>query len=71
MAKEQTKIIRAIEKKDTQTTAVLTQIDLSGREMEQMANRVWGKPSVKNINTLFFQDSSGRIHRFDRPKKGN
>lgn len=71
LAKEQTKIIRAIEKKDTQTTAVLTQIDLSGREMEQMANRVWGKPSVKNINTLFFQDSSERIHRFDRPKKGN
>ncbi|WVD70265.1 hypothetical protein RHO14_07840 [Orbus wheelerorum] len=67
---DQTKIIRAIEKKDTQTTAVLTQIDLSGKEMEQMAGRVWGKPNVKNINTLFFQDSKGQIHRFDRPVKG-
>ncbi|MDM4209509.1 DUF637 domain-containing protein [Klebsiella spallanzanii] len=67
---DQTKIIRAIEKKNTQTTAVLTQIDLPGKDMQQMANRVWGKPSANNINTLFFQDSTGRIHRFDRTSIG-
>lgn len=64
------KILTAIEKKNKQTTAVITQIDLSAKDMQQIANRTWGKPSANNINTLFFQDSTGRIHRFDRPIKG-
>ena len=68
--KEIDKILTGIEKKNKQTTAVLTQIDLSGKDMQQIANRTWGKPSANNINTLFFQDSTGRIHRFDRPIKG-
>lgn len=64
------KILTAIEKKNKQTTAVITQINLSAKDMQQIANRTWGKPSANNINTLFFQDSTGRIHRFDRPIKG-
>ncbi|MBD2812596.1 hypothetical protein ID853_17345, partial [Xenorhabdus sp. Vera] len=63
-------IIAAIEKKDSQTSSVLTQIDLPGKEMKGIADRIWGKPNVKNINTLFFQDSKGKIHRFDRPTQG-
>ncbi|RDT47571.1 hypothetical protein DXF93_29395, partial [Escherichia coli] len=63
-------IVKAIEEKDSQTTAVLTQIDLSLQDMQSMSSRLWGKPSVKNINTLFFQDSKGQIYRFDRPITG-
>ena len=64
------KILTAIEKKNKQTTAVLTQIDLSAKDMQQIANRTWGKPSTNNINTLFFQNSIGWIYRYDRPNKG-
>ncbi|WP_258554916.1 VENN motif pre-toxin domain-containing protein [Pragia fontium] len=63
-------IVKAIEKKDSQTTAVLTQIDLSPQDMQSMSSRLWGKPSIKNINTLFFQDSKGQIYRFERPTSG-
>ncbi|MCD1125589.1 hemagglutinin repeat-containing protein, partial [Jinshanibacter sp. LJY008] len=63
-------IVKAIEKKDSQTTAVLTQIDLSLQDMQSMSSRLWGKPSVKNINTVFFQDSKGQIYRFERPASG-
>src|SRR5699024_4544830 len=63
-------IIASIEKKDSQTSSVLLQIDLVGKDMNSIASRVWGKPNVKNINTIFFQDSKGQIHRFDRPTKG-
>lgn len=50
-------IINAIEKKDSQASSVLLQIDLSGKDMSNIASRIWGKPNVKNINTIFFQDS--------------
>ncbi|WP_225975756.1 hypothetical protein [Kosakonia cowanii] len=60
-------IINTIEKKDSQTTSVITQIDLTSEEMSGIASRVWGKP---NINTLFFQGSTGKVYRFDRPKAG-
>ncbi|WP_416135287.1 hypothetical protein [Buttiauxella ferragutiae] len=63
-------VVKAIEKKDSQTTAVLTQIDLSLQDMQSMSSRLWGKPSVKNINTLFFQDSKGQVYRFERPASG-
>lgn len=63
-------IVKAIEKKDSQTTAVLTQIDLSLQDMQSISSRLWGKPSVKNINTLFFQDSKGQVYRFERPISG-
>ncbi|TNL00886.1 hypothetical protein CYD30_28480, partial [Kosakonia cowanii] len=63
-------IINTIEKKDSQTTSVITQIDLTSEEMSGIASRVWGKPNIKNINTLFFQDSTGKVYRFDRPKAG-
>ncbi|MDK2377730.1 hypothetical protein [Serratia fonticola] len=63
-------IINTIEKKDSQTSSVLTQVDLTGEEMSGIASRVWGKPNIKNINTLFFQDSTGKVYRFDRPKVG-
>lgn len=63
-------ILNIIEKKKSQASSVLTQIDLSGVEMKSIADRVWGKPNAKNIHTLFFQDSKGQIHRFDRPILG-
>ncbi|WP_414158731.1 hemagglutinin repeat-containing protein [Pseudomonas sp. BNK-45] len=66
----QKNIINVIEKKKSQASSVLTQIDLSGVEMKSIADRVWGKPNAKNIHTLFFQDSKGQIHRFDRPVLG-
>lgn len=63
-------IINTIEKKDSQTSSVFTQVDLTGEEMSGIASRVWGKPNIKNINTLFFQDSTGKVYRFERPKAG-
>jgi filamentous hemagglutinin len=63
-------IISSIEKKDSQASSVLLQINLVGKNMNTIASRVWGKPNVKNINTIFFQDSKGQIHRFDRLIKG-
>lgn len=48
-------IINTIEKKDSQTSSVITQIDLTGEEMSGIASKAWGKPNIKNINTLFFQ----------------
>ncbi|SCC32967.1 CdiA C-terminal domain-containing protein [Gilliamella intestini] len=63
-------IISSIEKKDSQASSVLLQINLVGKNINTIASRVWGKPNVKNINTIFFQDSKGQIHRFDRPING-
>lgn len=63
-------ILRGIEKKNQQTTSVLTQADLSKDTMMEISNRTFGKPSARNINTLFFQDSKGQIYRYDRPNRG-
>ncbi|WP_313163721.1 hypothetical protein [Kosakonia cowanii] len=63
-------IINTIEKKDSQTSSVITQIDLTGEEMSCIASKAWGKPNIKNINTLFFQCCTDKVYRFERPKAG-
>lgn len=63
-------IINTIEKKDRQTSSVITQIDLTGEEMSCIASSVLGKPNIKNINTLFFQYCTDKVYRFERPKAG-
>ncbi|MCG6489817.1 VENN motif pre-toxin domain-containing protein, partial [Vibrio parahaemolyticus] len=60
------RILSSIEKKSGQAGGVIVQMDLSGKEMQGMAARLWGKPNAQNIKTLFFQDSKGTVHRFDR-----
>ena len=60
------RILSSIEKKSNQAGGVIVQMDLSGKEMQSMASRLWGKPNAQNIKTLFFQDSKGTIHRYDR-----
>ena len=60
------RILSSIEKKSDQAGGVIVQMDLSGKEMQSMASRLWGKPNAQNIKTLFFQDSKGTIHRYDR-----
>ncbi|GAA5111359.1 hypothetical protein GCM10023211_16750 [Orbus sasakiae] len=59
-----------IEKKNQQTTSVLTQADLSKNQMTEIANSAWGINSGNNINTLFLQDSKGQITRYARPTRG-
>lgn len=63
-------IINTIEKKDSQTSSVITQIDLTGEEISCMASKSWGRPNIKNINTLFFQCCTDKVYRFERPKAG-
>lgn len=59
-----------VEKKNNQTTSIIIQADLPKSQITEIVNRTWGKPSTNNINTLFFQNSIGRIYRYDRPNKG-
>ncbi|AWH89939.1 hypothetical protein [Limnobaculum parvum] len=63
-------ILRMIEKKNRQTNAVYIQADLSTKDIQEIVSRTWGKPSTKNINTLFFQDTNGQVIKFERPKIG-
>lgn len=63
-------IINTIEKKDSQTSSVITQIDLTGEEISCIASKAWSKPNIKNINTLFFQCCTDKVYRFERPKAG-
>ena len=60
------RILSSIEKKSDQAGGVIVQMDLSGKERQSMDSRLWGKPNAQNIKTLFFQDSKGTIHRYDR-----
>ncbi|OTQ67851.1 hypothetical protein B6D17_11170, partial [Gilliamella apis] len=64
-------MLRRIEEKNKQTTAVILQVDLSVKDMQSIASRTWGKPTANNINTLFFQNSKGQVIRFDRPSIRN
>jgi len=63
-------ILNMIEKKNNQTNSIIIQADLPKSQITEIVNRTWGKPSTNNINTLFFQNSIGRIYRYDRPNKG-
>jgi filamentous hemagglutinin len=63
-----TSIARGIESKNTQAPAVVVQTELSEVDMASVAARVWGKPTAQNIQTIFFQQPSGTIIRFDRPR---
>jgi len=62
-------ILRTIERKNSQAQAVLVQGDFSNASMQEIAARTWGKPTVDNINTIYFQGSNGAIVRLDRPIK--
>jgi len=64
-------MLRRIEEKNKQTTAVILQVDLSVKDMQSIASRTWGKPTANNINTVFFQNSKGQVIRFDRPSIRN
>jgi|GEM_PF-2381616 len=59
-------IIRMIEKKRDQANGVIVQADLTTDKILEIANRVFGKPTTRRINVVFFQDSSGNISRFNR-----
>lgn len=61
--------MRNIEQKDDQAVGVLVQTDLEDQAIQSIASRVWGKPTIKNIDTLFFQRSDGTIIKITRPKK--
>jgi hypothetical protein len=39
--------------------------------MKSIVARTWGKPIVRNLTTLFFQNKKGEIIRFDRPISEN
>lgn len=61
-------ILRNIADKAKQGNGVLVQKDLSFSQMQNLANRLWGKPEAKNMNVLLFQDSTGKIFIFNKPK---
>ncbi|MEZ0603740.1 hemagglutinin repeat-containing protein [Paraburkholderia sp. IW21] len=63
-------IVRNIEGKFDQANGVVVQADLSEADMNSIAARTWGKPNGNNFNTIFFQNSSGQVFRFDRPTLG-
>jgi len=65
-----TSITRAIEGNNTQATAVLVQTSIADADMATVAARTWGKPTVQNIQTIFFQKPDGSIVRFNRPTGG-
>lgn len=47
-------MLRRIEEKTLQTIAVILQVNLSVKRMQSIFARTWGKPTTKNINTVFF-----------------
>lgn len=61
-------ISRRIEEKEGQSSVVLVQGDASQEVMAQVAQRVWGKPNVKHINTILFKGSDGKIYQYNRHK---
>jgi filamentous hemagglutinin len=61
------RIAGGIEAKNAQANGVLVQSNLNSAQMQEVANRVWGKPNAQNINTIIF-NSNGRITVFTRPK---
>jgi filamentous hemagglutinin len=63
-------IVRGIEAKKSQASSVLVLSKLTDAEMDSIAARTWGKPNMKNFQTLFFQNQSGTIVRIDRPNGG-
>lgn len=63
-------IVRNIEAKFDQANGVIVQANLSEAEMASIAARTWGKPNGQDFNTIFFQNSSGQVFRFDRPTVG-
>lgn len=64
-------IVREIERKKEQATSVLIQTDLDDASIQAIQDRFWGKPNALRIQSLFFQDSGGRMIYVPRPKKGN
>ena len=60
-----TKLLRNLERKNNQAIGALIQTDLPALEI---ANRAWGKPQLRNFQTIFVQDSKGNITKFVRPK---
>ena len=64
---EEIPIIRGIEKKNGQAEGIMVQVDLDDEVMSSIASRIWGKPTAKDIRTLFFQSSDGKLHIFNRP----
>ncbi len=60
-------ILRSIEKKSNQANGILIQKNLSSTDMSLMADRMWNKTNAKNINVIIFQDTNGKIVKFQRP----
>ena len=63
-------ITRAIEGKNKQATAILVQASIGEADMAKVAARTWGKPTAKNIQTIFFQKQDGSFVFYNRPKGG-
>jgi filamentous hemagglutinin len=55
-----------IEGKASQGNSVLTQTSLPDVQIQEIANRVFGKPTARNIDVLFFQRPDGSIVRINR-----
>jgi hypothetical protein len=60
-------VLRTLEVKQSQAPSILVQTELPVEDMQSIAARLWGKPNVMGIKTLFFQSPKGTIRRFDRP----
>jgi hypothetical protein len=61
------RILNAIEKKNSQASAVFVQGDFTIDTMQSIAARLWGKPNAQNIKTLFFHSPGAPVRRFNRP----
>ncbi len=59
-------VVRNIERKRKQADKFMIQVDLPAETMDEVARRVWGKPSTRHIDILLFQQSTKQIFIYKR-----
>ncbi|MGV3680213.1 MAG: hypothetical protein ACO1PM_10870 [Acidovorax sp.] len=64
-------ILRGIEGKKGQAVSVFIQLDNSRVDTNSLLARLWGKPNLKSIESVFIQRVDGSINFIRRPEKGD
>lgn len=64
-------ILRGIEGKKGQAVSVFIQLDTSRVDTNSLLARLWGKPNLKSIESVFIQRVDGSIDFIRRPEKGD
>lgn len=64
-------ILRGIEGKKGQAVSVFIQLDNSRIDTNSLLARLWGKPNLKSIESVFIQRVDESINFIRRPEKGD